>query len=67
MSFWKNHEKLRMAVITLFTVLGVVATIVGWKMTGELVGLGIMVVGVACLLVALAVYNQTFKTPSRKK
>ena len=44
----------------LFFVLGVVLTIVGWKMTGELLGLGIMLVGIVLLLTALFVYNAPY-------
>ena len=60
MNFWKNHAALRGVLIALFFVLGVVLTIVGWKMTGELLGLGIMLVGVVLLLTALFVYNAPY-------
>ena len=33
----------------------------GWKMTGQLAGLGIMLVGVALLLAVLAIYNATYQ------
>ena len=55
--FWKNHEKLRVVLIALFFVLGIVLTVVGWKMTGKLEGLGIMCVGMVCPLTAMFVYN----------
>ena len=61
MNFWKNHTTLRGVLITLFFVLGMVLTIVGWKMTGELLGLGIMLVGMVFLLTALFVYNALYK------
>ena len=32
----------------------------GWKMTGQLAGLGIMLVGVALLLAVLALYNAVY-------
>lgn len=67
MNFWKKHEKFRLVVIAVMAVLGVVLTIVGWKMTGDLLGLGIMVGGIVCLLVALGVYNAPFATSSKKK
>jgi len=57
---WKNHEKLRMVLITIFFVLGLVLTVVGWKMTGQLKGLGIMCVGIVFLLTALFVYNSAY-------
>lgn len=65
MEFWKEHVKLRVAVIALFFILGVALVIAGWKMTGQLAGLGIMMLGVSFLLVALFVYNKPFTTPSR--
>ena len=58
--FWKNHEKLRAVLIALFFVLGIVLTVVGWKMTGQLLGLGIMCVGMVCLLTAMFVYNAPY-------
>ena len=61
MNFWKNHLTLRAVLIALFFVVGMVLTIVGWKMTGELLGLGIMLVGVVFLLTALFVYNALYK------
>ncbi len=61
MNFWKNHTKLRFALILLFFVLGMVLTFVGWEMTGKLLGLGIMCVGMVFLLTALLVYNAPYK------
>ena len=58
--FWKNHEKLRAILITLFFVLGIVLTVVGWKMTGRLEGLGIMCVGMVFLLTAMFIYNAPY-------
>ncbi|MEE0109898.1 MAG: hypothetical protein UEP57_03285 [Oscillospiraceae bacterium] len=58
---WKNHEKLRSVLIALFFVLGLVLTFVGWKMTGLLKGLGLMIVGIICLLTAMLVYNGSYK------
>ena len=60
MNFWKEHATLRGVLIALFFVLGMVLTIAGWKMTGELVGLGIMLVGIVLLLTALFVYNAPY-------
>ena len=60
MNFWKEHATLRGVLIALFFVLGMILTIVGWKMTGELAGLGIMLVGVVLLLTALFVYNAPY-------
>ena len=62
MNFWKNHMTLRAVLIAVFFVLGMILTVSGWKMTGKLVGLGIMMVGVVFLLVALFVYNAMYKS-----
>ena len=61
MNFWKNHATLRAVLILVFFVLGMVLTIVGWKMTGKLEGLGLMLVGIVFLLTALFVYNAAYK------
>ena len=61
MNFWKNHMTLRSILIVLFFVLGMVLTIAGWKMTGKLEGLGLMLVGIILLLTALFVYNAPYK------
>ena len=60
MNFWKEHVTLRAILIVLFFVIGMVLTIAGWKMTGKLAGLGIMLVGIVCLLTALFVYNAPY-------
>ena len=60
MNFWKKHTTLRAVLILLFFVVGMVLTIVGWKMTGKLLGLGIMMVGIIFLLTALFVYNAPY-------
>ena len=52
---------LRSVLIVLFFALGMVLTVVGWKMTGELLGLGLMLVGMVFLLTALFVYNALYK------
>ena len=61
MNFWKNHAALRGVLIALFFVIGLVLTIVGWKMTGKIEGLGIMLVGIILLLTALFVYNAPYR------
>lgn len=66
MEFWKNHEKLRMLLIALFFVVGLILVIVGWRMTGKLEGLGLMILGTASMLAALFIYNKPFTTPSRR-
>ena len=61
MNFWKNHTTLRSVLIVVFFVLGMVLTIAGWKMTGKLEGLGLMLMGIILLLTALFVYNAPYK------
>ena len=61
MNFWKNHATLRGVVITLFFVIGMVLTVAGWKMTGKIEGLGLMLVGIIFLLTALFVYNAPYR------
>ena len=61
MNFWKNHTTLRAVLIAVFFVVGMVLTISGWKMTGKLEGLGLMLVGIILLLTALFVYNAAYK------
>lgn len=56
-----------MLLIALFFVAGVALTIVGWRMTGQLSGLGLMIVGVLLLVAALWIYNMPFETPRKKK
>ena len=65
MNFWKNHTTLRMTLIALFFVLGLILTIAGWKMTGKLEGLGLMLVGIVLLLTALFIYNKPYSGKSR--
>ena len=61
MNFWKNHTALRMALIVLFFAVGMTLTLVGWSMTGKLLGLGLMLVGIVLMLTALFVYNAPYK------
>ena len=61
MNFWKNHLGLRATLIVLFFIVGMTLTIVGWKMTGKLEGLCLMLVGIVLLLVALFVYNAAYR------
>ena len=46
-------------------VLGLFLLVYGWKQTGQLGGLGLMLVGVALLLAALALYNKPFEDPKK--
>ena len=53
MRFWQNHPALRVVLMAVLFVLAMALIVAGWKMTGELAGLGIMVVGVFLLLRAV--------------
>jgi hypothetical protein len=61
MNFWKNHAVLRALLMLVFFVAGMVLTIIGWGMTGKLLGLGLMILGIIFLLTALFVYNARYK------
>ena len=67
MAFWKEHPALRIVLIAVLFVLAITLFIVGWTMTGELAGLGIMILGVALLLAALAIYNKPFEDGKKPK
>ena len=59
-TFWKTHPALRIVLMIVLFMLSI-ALVAGWKMTGQLAGLGIMLVGVALLLAVLAIYNATYQ------
>lgn len=65
MKFWKEHMGLRAILMVAFFVLGMALTVIGWNMTGQLKGLGIMLLGVICLLTALFVYNKPYSGKAR--
>ena len=67
MKFWKEHAALRMGLMLAAFLAGMALVVAGWKMTGRLAGLGIMLVGVALLLVTLWLYNTRFADPREKK
>ena len=56
---------LRLSLITAFFVAGLILVVVGWKMTGQLGGLGLMILGVVLLLAALMIYNKPFEDDPR--
>ena len=60
-TFWKTHPALRSVLMVVLFVLSIALVVAGWKMTGQLAGLGIMLVGVALLLAVLAIYNATYQ------
>ena len=57
----KTHHALRIVLMIVLFVLSIALVVAGWKMTGQLAGLGIMLVGVALLLAVLAIYNATYQ------
>ena len=60
-TFWKNNPALRIVLMIVLFVLSIALVVAGWKMTGQLAGLGIMLVGVALLLAVPAIYNATYQ------
>lgn len=60
-TFWKTHPALRIVLMIVLFVLSIALVVAGWKMTGQLAGLGIMLVGVALLLAVLAIYNTIYQ------
>ena len=61
MKFWKEHGGLRIALIAGFFLAGLALVIGGWRQTGKLGGLGLMLLGVVLLLAALMIYNKPFE------
>ena len=60
-AFWKNNPALRIVLMIVLFVLSIALVVAGWKTTGKLAGLGIMLLGVALLLAVLAIYNATYQ------
>ena len=60
-TFWETHPALRIVLMIVLFVLSIALVVAGWKMTGQLAGLGIMLVGVALLLAVLAIYNAIYQ------
>lgn len=60
-AFWKTHPALRIVLMIVLFMLSIALVVAGWKMTGQLAGLGIMLVGVTLLLAVLAIYNATYQ------
>ena len=61
-TFWKTHPALRIVLMIVLFVLSIALVVAGWKMTGQLAGLGIMLLGVALLLAVLAICLTPFIT-----
>lgn len=67
MNFWKEHVTLRILLMIIFFVVGLALVFIGWSMTGQLLGLGLMLVGIILMLTALLLYNKAYTTPKSKK
>ena len=61
MKFWKEHASLRIILIALFFLAGMALVAAGWKMTGKMTGLVLMLAGLVLLLAALMIYNKKFE------
>ncbi|WP_300690741.1 hypothetical protein [uncultured Oscillibacter sp.] len=61
MKFWKEHMGLRALFIAGFFFAGLALVVFGWNLTGQMKGLGLMILGVILLLAALLVYNKPFE------
>lgn len=51
----------------LFFIAGLALVLIGWSMTGELLGLGLMLIGIILLLTALLLYNKAYQTPKSRR
>lgn len=67
MNFWKEHVTLRIALMLAFFVVGLALVLIGWSMTGEMLGLILMLIGIVLMLAALLVYNKAYTTPKSRK
>ena len=63
MEFWKENPGLRIGLMLISFLAGLGLLIYGWQQTGQLSGLGLMLVGVLLLLVTLWLYNKAFQDP----
>ena len=61
MSFGKRYPALRIFLMMAFFVTGLTLVLLGWKMTGQLAGLGLMLLGIVFLLITLFLYNERYR------
>ena len=54
----ESNPMVRVILMLVLFVLALALVVAGWKMTGQLAGLGIMIVGVALLLAVLYIVNK---------
>lgn len=57
----ESNPMVRVILMLVLFVLALALVVAGWKMTGQLAGLGIMIVGVALLLAVLYIYNSKYQ------
>lgn len=57
----ESNSMVRVILMLVLFVLALALVLAGWKMTGQLAGLGIMIVGVALLLAVLYIYNSKYQ------
>ena len=65
MEFCKENPGLRIGLMLISFLAGLGLLIYGWQQTGQLSGLGLMLVGVLLLLVTLWLYNKAFQDPRK--
>ena len=53
MEFWKKHTKCRIILMAALFIAGISLSVFGWGMTGKMTGLGIMLIGIICLIALL--------------
>lgn len=57
----ESNPMVRVILMLVLFVLALALVVAGWRMTGQLAGLGIMIVGVALLLAVLYIYNNKYQ------
>ena len=57
----ESNPMVRVILMLVLFMLALALVVAGWKMTGQLAGLGIMIVGVALLLAVLYIYNNKYQ------
>lgn len=67
MKFWKEHVSLRLWLIAALFLAGMIFVIGGWKMTGDSIGLLLMIIGLVFLLTAIMIYNKPFEDPKGRR